>query len=108
MISGGRWSQRAGASAGASGGSAPAPAITLKKKTLALLGTKTRRFFLSLFLSVSFPLSSTLTRLEVGLVLDLIEIVQRGAVVQLVKGDDLGEVLVGRGSERGRGEVSMG
>ena len=37
------------------------------------------------------------THLEVGLVLDLIEVVQRCAVVQLVKGDD----LKGLGGERG-------
>ena len=63
-----------------------------KKKllvSLSLSTTTTTAAAAAVFFLSFFYLSRTTTHLEVGLVLDLIEVVQRGAVVQLVKGDDL-------------------
>ena len=62
------------------------------------------------FFPFSFSSPRSTTHLEVGLVLDLIEVVQRGAVVQLVKGDDLreGEVWEERGAREMMEAVSMG
>lgn len=90
------------------GWSPPSPAIASNgKKTISLSlsslrpATKTKDasvFFLPLFLPVSPQ-----THLEVGLVLDLIEVVQRCAVVELVKSDDLREEdEVWQGGERER------